>query len=445
MKGIKNFFKKFGEALGNKSIRSKILFTLGVLALYRLLVFVPVPFADLSVLLSHTMGTGLTGDGTSAFFMLLGGALDQFAFIAIGISPYITASIIMQLMGVVVPAVEELSEQGEVGQVKINQYTRYLTLPLAFLQGIGSVYLMNSMLGGAVIETTLTNVLLSAFVLTVGSIMLMWLGELITSKGISNGISMLIFASIVAGITQHLYGSFASAQSIWGMLLFMLVIVLVLVVMSIFMLKSLKEIAIIYAKQGKAQQSSILPIPLNPVGMVPIIFGMAFVSFPYLLSKLVMQFHPANQTLVSIAKWIEVNFNIYSQNPGIWAIVAYVFFIVLFTFFYAMITFSPDRISDNIQKRGGFIPGIRPGKATAQYVNKILMHLCLWWGLMLALIGIYTYVLQALPFIQTIVETIGSLPMVVTGSGVIIIVGVVQEVMNKIEWDLVMKKYEAYE
>ena len=229
------------------------------------------------------------------------------------------------------------------------------------------------------------------------------------------------------------------------MALFMLVIVLVLVLLSIFLLRSLKEITVIYAKQGKAQQSSILPIPLNPVGMVPIIFAMAFVSFPYLLSKLITQFNPANQQLVGVANWIETHFNIYSHNPGLWAIVVYVIFIVLFTFFYAMITFSPDRISDNIQKRGGFIPGIRPGQHTAQYINKILMHLCLWGGLALAVIGIYTYVLQALPFIQSIVSELGSLPMVVTGSGVIIIVGVVQEIMNKIDGDLVMKKYEIYE
>lgn len=186
--------------------------------------------------------------------------------------------------------------------------------------------------------------------------MLMWIGELITNKGISNGISMLIFASIVAGITQQLYASFATTSNLWGMALFMLAIVLVLVVLSIFMLRSLKEITVIYAKQGKAQQSSILPIPLNPVGMVPIIFGMAFVSFPYLLAKLIAQFNPANQSLMGISQWIETHFNIYSQSPGIWAIVTYVVFIVLFTFFYALITFSPDRISDNIQKRGGFIP-----------------------------------------------------------------------------------------
>ncbi len=442
MKAFNKFSKKVSEIFGNKKIRNKILFTLAMLAVYRLLVFIPVPFADISVLMSQTLNSG---SDFGYFVMLLWGALDQFAFIAIGISPYITASIIMQLLGVVVPSVQELTEQGEVGQAKINQYTRYLTLPLAFLQGIGSVYLINNMLGGAAISTDLGTVLLAGFVMAVGSILLMWIGELITERGISNGISMLIFASIVAGITQQMYGSFASSTSVFGVLVFMLVIVLVLVVLSILIIKSIKEIPIIYAKQGKAQQSSLLPIPLNPVGMVPIIFAMAFVSFPQLLAKLITQFQPGNEKLVTMANWIEAHFNIYSQNPGVLAILVYVLFIVLFTFFYAMITFSPDRISDNIQKRGGFIPGIRPGKATAKYINGILMHLCLWWGLGLAFVGIYTYVLQWIPFVQQIAEIVGSLPMVVTGSGVIIIVGVVQEIINKVQGDLVMQKYEAYE
>ena len=209
---MKKFFKKMSEIFGNKTIRNKILISLALLAVYRLLVFIPIPFADLGTLLSQTLGTSNSDYGN--FMMLLGGALDQFSFIAIGISPYITASIILQLAGVVFPAVEELTEQGEVGQAKINQYTRFLTVPLAFLQGIGAVYLVNSMLGGGVIETSFANVMLSAFVMMVGSIMLMWIGELITSKGISNGISLLIFSSIVAGITQQLYGSFATTANI---------------------------------------------------------------------------------------------------------------------------------------------------------------------------------------------------------------------------------------
>ena len=442
MNSLKKFNKKVWEIFWNKKIRNKILFTLFVLAIYRLLVFIPVPFADISVLMSQTLNSG---SDFGYFVMLLWWALDQFSFIAIWISPYITASIIMQLLWDVLPSVEELTEQGEVWHAKINQYTRYLTFPLAFLQGIGSVYLINSMLGWAAISTDIGTVLLAGFVMAVGSIMLMWMWELITEKWVSNGISMLIFSSIVAWITQQVYGSLASSTSVVGVLIFMLVIVLVLVVLSILIIKSIKEIPIIYAKQGKAQQSSLLPIPMNPVGMVPIIFAMAFVSFPQLLAKLITQFQPGNWRLVSVANWIDAHFNIYAQNPWVWAVLLYVVFIVLFTFFYAMITFSPDRIADNIQKRGGFIPGIRPGKATAKYINGILMHLCFWWWLWLAVVGIYTYILQWIPFIQQLVESIWSLPVVVTWSWVIIIVWVVQEIINKIQWDLVMQKYEMYE
>jgi preprotein translocase subunit SecY len=255
---------------------------------------------------------------------------------------------------------------------------------------------------------------------------------------------MLIFASIVSGIVKQSYTSLTTGTNRISVLLFMLAIVLVLILLSIFILKSTKEIPVIYARQGKVQQSSILPIPLNPVGMVPIIFAMAFVSFPYLLSQLITQFQPANEKLMAIANWVQMNLNIYAQSPGLSAILIYVLFIVAFTFLYAMITFSPDRISDNIQKKGGFIPGIRPGKATSKYINGVLMHLCLRGGLGLALIAIYTYVLNRIPFITQIAQAIGGMPVIVAGSGVIIIVGVVQDLINKVNTELVMKKYEKY-
>lgn len=415
-----------------------------MLALYRLLIFVPIPFVDLQALMSGTFEAGAAG-GFGYLIMLMGGALSNFAIIAIGVSPYITASIILQLLGSVVPHLEELTEQGESGKNRINQYTRYLTFPMAFLQGLGMVFIMNSMLGGVAIDTgNVAIVVMTAFLLSVGSMLLMWLGELITEKGISNGISMLIFASIVSGIIQSAYNSLSTGSSWVGVLVFMLAIVLVLILLSIFILKSTKEIPVIYAKSGKVQQSSILPIPLNPVGMVPIIFAMAFVSFPYLCSQLITQFQPANQKLVAIAEWIGLHLNIYSQNPGRIAIVFYIVFIVAFTFLYTLITFSPDKISDNIQKRGGYVPGIRPGKATAKYINGILMHLCLRGGLGLALIAIYTYILNRIPFITNIAQSVGGMPIVVAGSGIIIIVGVVQDLINKVDTDLVMAKYEKY-
>jgi len=376
--------------------------------------------------------------------MLMWWALENFAVIAIWVSPYITASIILQLLSSVIPSLEELTEQWEVGQNKINQYTRLLTVPMAFLQWIWMTYLMNSMLGGNAVATDLWTVCLVSFVLTVGAVLLMWLWELITEKWISNGISLLIFASIVSGIFQKWYNSLTAWTNWFYVLLFMLAIVLVLILLSIFILKSTKEIPVIYTRSGKVQQSSILPIPMNPVGMVPIIFAMAFVSFPYLCFQLLHNFMPMNEKLASISNWIELHLNIYASNPGWLAILCYVIFIVAFTFLYAMITFSPDRISDNIQKKWGYIPWIRPWKATAKYINGVLMHLCLRGGLWLAVIACYTYIFNWITPLQNIATALGGMPTVVTGSGVIIIVWVVQELINKIQSDLVMKRYEKY-
>ncbi len=437
---MEKFLKKLQEIRENPSIKNKIIFTLVMLALYRLLVFIPVPFVDITALMAKTATT--TTSWVGYFIMLLWGSLDQFALIAVGLAPFINASIIMQLLGSVVPKLEELTEQGEVWQQKIQQYTRYLSVPLAFLQSIGMVFFINYLLGGSVISTAPLSLVATAFTMTVWSVLLMWIGELITEKGISNGTSMLIFASIVAGITQQIYSSMAGSNNFVGVTLFMLIIVLGLVLLSIFILKSIKEIPVIYARRGKVEESSSLPIPMNPVGMVPIIFSIAFVSFPYLLSKLITQFQPMNTKLVGMANWIEANLNIYTQQPGIPAIVLYFVLIIVFTFFYTLIVFSPERISDNIQKRGWFVPGIRPGKETAKYINGILMHLCLRWGAGLAFIGIYSYILNYIPFIQTLVQSLGSLPVVVTGSGVIIIVWVVQEIMNKVKTDMLMQRYD---
>ncbi len=437
---MEKFLKKLQEIRENPSIKKKIVFTLAMLALYRLLVFIPVPFVHIDVLMAKTIQS--SSSGLWYFLMLLGWSIDQFALIAVGLAPFINASIIMQLLGSVVPKLEELTEQGEAGQQKIQQYTRYLSVPLAFLQSIGMVFFINYLLGGNVISTAPLSLIVTAFTMTVGSVILMWIGELITEKGISNGTSLLIFASIVSGITQKIYSSVAGSESITWVFIFMLVIILGLVLLSIFILKSIKEIPVIYARRGRVEESSSLPIPMNPVGMVPIIFSIAFVSFPYLLSKLITQFQPMNAKLVGMANWIEANLNIYTQQPGIPAIVLYFALIIAFTFFYTLIVFSPERISDNIQKRGGFIPGIRPGKETAKYINGILMHLCLWWGAGLAFIGIYSYLLHYIPFIQTLVQSLGSLPVVVTGSGVIIIVWVVQDIMNKVKTDMLMQRYD---
>lgn len=440
---MSKFRKKFNSIISNKSLMKKIWFTLWILAIYRLLVHIPVPFVDIDNLMGQIWA--ISSSGLWYLVMMMWWSLDNFSIIAIWLSPYINASIIMQLLWAVIPSLEQLTEEWEAWQQKINQYTRYLSIPLAFLQWIGMVFFINYSLWGNVIDTSAGTLILAALAMTIGSVLLMRLWELITEKWIANGISILIFSSIVAWITQSVYGSFSWTTNVWWMLLFMLLIIWVLIFLSIFILKSIKEIPIIYARKGKVQESSILPIPMNPVWMIPIIFAMAFVSFPYLLSKIIVQFQPMNDRLVHIADWIEANLNIYSQQPGWVAVLLYFALIVLFTFFYTLIVFSPEKMSDNIQKRWGFVPGIRPWKETSTYINKILMHLCLWWWLWLALIGIYSYILSYIPFIQNLVASLWSLPVVVTWSGVIIIVWVVQEIINKVETDLIMQRYEKYD
>lgn len=434
------FMQYIQDMVMNKSVRTKLLFTLAILALYRLFVYIPVPFVDITTWANSTIQGWW---GLEYFAMLLGGTLEQFSIIAVWLMPYINASIIMQLLTAVIPALEDLQEQGEQWTQKIQQYTRWISFPLAFLQSIGMVYFINYLLGGGVIATDIGTLLLTAFALAVWSVILLWFGELMTEKGISNGISILIFASIVAGITSQTYTYLGTSGSdLLNIVLFMLIIVLVLVVLSIMLIKTRKDIPVVYARQWNVEETASLPIPLNPVGMIPIIFAIAFATFPYLVSQIVINTWSQNVMVQQIARWIEINFNIYTQQPSRIVILFYFILIVVFTFFYAMITFNPEKIADTIQKRWGFIPGIRPGEETANYLNGILMHLCFWWGMGLGVVGVYTYILSYIPFVQQAAQSIGSIPVIVSGAWVIIIVGVVQELVSKINAEMLMERYD---
>ncbi len=433
-------FQYLKDMVGNPNVRKKLLWTIAFLALYRFLVFVPVPFVNIEAMKSATVWTW---GGLEYFAMLLWGTLEQFSLIAVGLIPFINASIILQLLTAVVPKLEELQDQWEQWTQKIQQYTRRLTFPLAFLQSIGMVFFINYLLGGNVIATDIWTILLTAFSLSVGSILLMWIGEMITEKGISNGISILIFASIVAWITSQTYSFLStSGGDLLNVIIFMFLIVLMLVVLSVLLIKTIKDIPVVYARQWAMQETASLPIPLNPVGMIPIIFAVAFVTFPYLISQLVNNLWSQNATMTSVANWIELHLNIYTPQPGWIAIIAYFILIVLFTFFYAMITFNPEKMADTIQKRWGFIPGIRPWEETAKYLNSVLMHLSFRWGLWLAFIWIYTYILSYIPFIEQAAQSVWSIPVVVQGAWVIIIVWVVQELVNKINSELLMERYD---
>jgi len=436
-------FNYLKEIRYSTSIKQKLLFTLAGLAIYRFLVTVPVPFADIeklfwSINLQWTWGL-------EYFAMLLGWTLEKFSIIAVWLIPFINASIIMQLLTAVVPKLEELQEQGEIWYMQIQRYTRWLTLPLAFLQSIWMVFFINAVLGNVIDTSKVSIVLLSAFVMTVWTIMLMWLWELITEKWISNGISLIIFSSIVAWMTSKIYSYISAAGSnIVGVLIFMILIVIGLIVLSILLIRTRKEIPIIYTRQWKVEETAVLPIPLNPVGMIPIIFAIAFISFPYLVAQILKRtaLYDTNAVIQSVVNFIEKYLNIYDPMPSIVAIVLYFVLIVLFTYFYTFIVFNPEKIAENIQKRWGFIPWIRPWEETAKYLNDILMKLCFLGWIGLWIIWIYTYVIGYIPLISNYIAQIWTVPVVVSWAGIIIIVGVVQEIINKLNAELAMERYD---
>ena len=442
---IKNALSGLQNLFTNPILRKKLIYTLIGLAIYRLLVVIPVPFANIDILVAQTQQAA---EGLGYFLMLFGGSLDNFSIVAVGLGPFINASIIIQLLTVVIPHFEELQELGEQWSKQLQVYMRYITFPLAFVQSIGMVFFINSLIGGLIDTSSWTTVLFAAFIMAVGSMIILFLADWITEKGITNGTSLIIFASIIAGVTTQLFSSFSAVTGVSGfvsMFLFIAIIFGLLVFLSIFILKSLKEIPVIYARQGKIQETSKLPIPLNPVGMIPIIFAMAFISFPYVASQLVTKFGYPSDFVRYWAGWIELNLNIYVEKPSIYAIVLFFLLVVFFTYFYTLITFNPDKIADNIQKRGGFVPGTRPGNETAQYIKWVINHLSLWWGAGLWLLGIFTYILHYIPLVQDFATQVGSIPVIITGSGIIIIVWVVQQVMDKIQTEVLMSKYDTNE
>lgn len=438
-------FNYIVEISKSSSLKKKIFFTLMILLIYRLLVYLPVPFVDINAFYSAVFEWWTSWWWWIEFFaMLLGWSLEQFSIISVWLIPFINASIIMQLLSSVLPKLEELQEQWESWTIKIQQYTRYLTLPLAFLQSIWMVYFISSIIWSWVLNTwSFWIVLLSAFVLTVWTIALMWLWELITEKWVSNWISLIIFSSIVAWIWSTVYSTWLSVWNDYTkILLFMTFIVLVLIVLAVLLVRTKKEIPITYSRHWKVEETATLPIPLNPVWMIPIIFSIAFISFPYLLSTILVKSPATNNYVNEMAKRVEANLNIYTDSPSILTIIIYFMLIVWFTFFYTMIVFNPDKIADNIQNRWWFIPWIRPWKETSAYLNKILMHLCLWWWSWLWLIWIYSYIIWYLPFIKAATNEFWSIPVVVSWAWVIIIVWVVQELINKFNSELVMERYD---
>lgn len=421
----------------SKDLRKKILFTISILVLFRLMTHITIPGVDLEALKVVFDRNKLLG----AFSLLTGGSAENFSIVLMGLSPYINASIIMQLMTVVSPRLEAISKEGEEGRRKINKYTRWLTFPLAFLQSYGMISLINASAPVPIIENISDPTVVLPIMLTVsaGTIVLMWLGELISEKGIGNGISLLIFSGIMAGIPSMLASTLALAeQDIQKLIPFVatLLITLFFIVVVVLITEGQRRIPITYAGHNKSArgEQAMLPIRVNQAGMIPIIFAVSMVTFPSVLGQFMT--NAQSPWAQSVGQF----FITYFQSQSALYIVLYFALIIAFTYFYVSITFNPDNVADNIQKRGGFIPGIRPGKETSKYLGKISHRLNLWGGLFIAIIAVSPILIQqAFQGAST-----GGIPIIIGGAGLIIVVGVVLDLLRQVNAQLLSHHYDRF-
>ncbi len=411
----------------DRELRGKILFILGILALFRVAAALPIPGVDPSRLKAFFEG--------NQFFGLLnifsGGALDNLSIVMLGVGPYITASIIMQLLTMIIPRLKEMyQEEGESGRKKFNQYSRLLTVPLAILQGFGLLILLERQ--GVIEQLGLAERFINIAVVTAGSVLLMWLGELISEYGIGNGISILIFSGIVASIPsaiQQTLFSFSVSQLpiILGFLVAGLVIIAGVVIIS----EGERPIPVSYAKRIRGMRvyggvSTHLPLRVNQAGVIPIIFALSILLFPQMIVSFLAS--SPNQLLQSVAATVLG----FLGSPLFYG-AAYFILVFLFTYFYTAVTFDPDQISSNLQKQGAFVPGIRPGRPTSEFLKLILNRITLIGALFLGLIAVLPLVMQG---------ATGLTALTIGGTGLLIVVSVVLETIKQIEAQMVMREYE---
>lgn len=423
----------FSQIWRSRDLRRKILFTLGALIIFRIVTQVSIPGANLDAIRVIFQQNAFLG----VFSALTGGSAENFSIILMGVSPYINASIIIQLLAVIIPKMEALSKEGESGQKKLNQYTRWLTLPLAFIQSYGTILLLNSQSQIPIIsDLSNPSVILPVMLtITTGTIWLMWLGEIITERGIGNGISLLIFANIVAGIPQVIaQGLFLGQSDASALIPFVsgALFTVIMLVVIVLVTEAERRIPVTYAGhrlQGRGEQS-MLPIKINQAGMIPIIFAVSLINFPGLIGQFMQR--SLNPNVKGVGEWMVTAL---APNTPLY-LVLYFAFIVLFTYFYVSITFNPKQVAENIQKRGGYVPGIRPGSQTVEYLGKISNRLNLFGGLFLAIIAIAPVLLS------NITSQTSSIANLISGAGMIIIVGVVLDIVRQINAQLIMHDYE---
>jgi preprotein translocase subunit SecY len=423
---LKSIAQFFARVLKSPEIRKKVIITAVILLVFRLVAHIPAAGIDRDSLQALFLGSPLL----SLLDVFSGGTLANFSIMALGLNPYINASIILQLLTYVVPSLEELQKEGEYGQEKINQYTRFLTVPLAAVQAFGMYSLLRSQ---GIIQIFSPLALVSLILtMTAGTVFAVWLGELITEYGFSNGVSLLIFAGIVSRLPVSLFQSVATIQTQdllkTGVFLVLAILVVGLIV---FMNEAVRQIPISYARRGTRSIpfASYLPLRLNQAGVIPIIFAVSLVLMPSMISQFLSG--AANPKIASLVNFLTNTFNPRSLVYNLF----YFTLVVGFTYFYTAVVFNPQKISENLQKNGGFIPGIRPGSQTANYLSFVLNRITLVGAIFLGLVAILPSVFQ---------NVIGVANLAIGGTGILIVVSVVLEVTRELESQLVMKKYEGF-
>ncbi len=429
--------KYLHQIWNSPDLRKKILFTLFAVVIFRILSQVSIPGANLDAIRGIFNRNQLLG----AFNVLTGGSAENFSIILMGLSPYINASIIIQLLTVIIPSWDSLKHEGEMGQRKLTKWTRWLAVPLALLQSYGTIILLNTQSQVPIIPDIKNAAVIIPVMITIttGTMLLMWLGELISEKGIGNGISILIFAGIItslpAAIGQNLLVAGQDTEKLIAFVLILLMTV-ILSVIVILITEGQRLIPITYAGRGvktTGSEDASLPIRINQAGMVPIIFAFAIISFPVIISQFLQG--AKTEWLRNVGKWIIENFT----TSSLLYISIYFALNIIFTFFYVSITFNPAEVAENIQKRGGYVPGIRPGTQTAEYLAKVSNHLNLFGGVFIGLIAVIPMLYQKFS-----PGSIGSLQTLLSGAGMIIIVGVVLDLIRQVNAQLIMHDYKKF-
>jgi len=450
---------KFFEAIGNvfriPDLRRRVFFTLGLLAVYRLGGHIPTPGIDIhrwTDFFQRNQGTIF-----GFFDLFAGGNIRRLTIFALGIMPYITASIILQLLTVVIPTLEKLQKEGELGRRKITQWTRYLTVILALMQSFGIATGLQAMQGNIVINPGIGFILMTIISLTTGTAFIMWLGEQITDRGVGNGMSLIIFAGIVVGLPQAITNIYQNVfvTKEWGPITLAIILIMMVAVVAFIVLveRGERRIPVQYAKRVVGRrvmggQSTHMPLKVNAGGVIPVIFASSILAFPQTLRGL---------PLVQNSKWLSGMLQSIQHGEPLYVLL-FVVGIVFFCFFYVSIIFNPNEAADNMRKYGGFIPGIRPGRNTAEYMNAILTKITVVGGIYLSILCLIPDImisgihLQHLPllgnwidahFPRFLLEGL-NVQFYFGGTSLLIVVGVAMDTVNQIEAQLIMRHYEGF-